>query len=85
MPIDGIWLPAWTNAAAGAGPPRRVITQMGRIATLPRPCFFHIDTVLLRRLYGLFALEVASCQVQILGVTSNPTGWWVAQQAATCS
>jgi hypothetical protein len=38
MPVDGIWLPAWTNAAAGAGPRRGVIAQMGRIATLPRPC-----------------------------------------------
>jgi putative transposase len=42
---------------------------------------FTVDTVPLKRLYVLFVIEVASCQVQVLGVAAHPSGEWVAQQA----
>ena len=37
--------------------------------------FFHVDcAVTLKRIYVLFALEVSSRYVHILGLTTNPDG-----------
>ncbi len=44
--------------------------------------FFPVDcAVTLKRIYVLFALEVSSRYVHILGLTTNPDGSWTTQQA----
>jgi putative transposase len=43
--------------------------------------FLHVDTVLLQRLYVLVFIEHGTRRLHVAGVTANPTGPWVAQQA----
>jgi putative transposase len=43
--------------------------------------FFTAETLWLRTLFVLFAIEVGSRRVRVLGVTRNPDSAWVTQQA----
>jgi putative transposase len=43
--------------------------------------FFTVETLWLRRFYVLFFIELSRRRVYLAGVTSNPDGAWVVQQA----
>src|SRR5499427_8922894 len=43
--------------------------------------FFTVETAWLQRLHVLFFIEIASRKVHLAGITANPTGEWVAQEA----
>jgi putative transposase len=43
--------------------------------------FFTVETAWLRTLYVLFAIELRSRRVHVLGATTNPDSVWVTQQA----
>jgi putative transposase len=43
--------------------------------------FFTVETIALQRLYVLFFIELGGRRVHLAGITPNPTGTWVTQQA----
>ncbi len=72
---------------AGIDPaPRRAGPTWRQFLTAPAETmlscdFFTVDTVLFKRIYVLFFLQIATREVHVVGVTAHPTGAWVAQQA----
>jgi putative transposase len=50
-------------------------------ATMLACDFFTVETVALRRIYVLFFIELGSRRVHLAGLTENPDGAWVSQQA----
>ena len=43
--------------------------------------FLTVDTLFLKRFYVLFFIELATRRVHVAGITTNPDGRWVSQQA----
>jgi putative transposase len=43
--------------------------------------FLTVDTLFLKRFYVLFFIELATRRVHLAGITTNPDGCWVTQQA----
>jgi putative transposase len=84
---DTVWL---ILTKAGVEPaPRRSGPTWSQILsaqamTIPACDFFTIDTVFLKADLCV-VLEHGSRPVHLVGVTTNPTGAWVAQHAPTCS
>jgi transposase InsO family protein len=66
----------------------RAVFDEGDVAALDEylaPDFYNhasgVDTLFLKRFYVLFFIELATRRVHLAGITTNPDGAWVTQQA----
>jgi transposase InsO family protein len=72
---------------AGIEPaPKRLETSWARFlkqqaASILECDFLTVDTLFLKRFYVLFFVELATRRVWLAGITTNPDGRWVTQQA----
>jgi len=72
---------------AGIGPaPKRLETSWTEFlrqqaASILECDFLTVDTLFLKRFYVLFFIELATRRVHLAGITTNPDGRWVTQQA----
>jgi putative transposase len=73
--------------AAGVDPPPRRSGPTWReflhaqARTVIATDFFHVDTVLLKRIYVLVFIEHETRRIHLAGITAHPDGAWTAQQA----
>src|SRR5437773_8425636 len=57
------------------------VGRTSQIHRNPRTTFLTVDTLFLKRFYVLFFIELATRRVHLAGITTNPNGRWVTQQA----
>ena len=92
--VAGYGAPSRVSASSSARVLRRSLRPAPRLASSTWRSFLHrqaagivacdfltVDTVFLRRLCVLLFIQLHTRRVHLAGVTANPTGAWVAQQA----